>query len=198
MSCFIGILRMRRRLARHDAWRGPASASRSTSSSRVRWGAIPYLYCSEAVDEGSVAGRFAAGAHVACEAPHGREGFGHAEYVRGHGTHVPGGAVRRLAPVAIVQRPKHPHHARGFRLRHRRGFRPLQVRYLFDARYLHHRLPLLVLVLVWLLAVRLCTWLKNISTASSSRCSHRLPPGSLEICWSASPVPRAVNRSRLS
>src|SRR4029078_5991273 len=37
---------------------------------------------------------------------------------------------------------------------------------------------------------------KNMSTASSMSRAHRVPPGSLEICWSTKPVVIAVQRSR--
>src|SRR5450631_397896 len=38
-------------------------------------------------------------------------------------------------------------------------------------------------------------WVRNMRTTSSTSRVHRSPPGSLEICWSTSPVSRAVQTS---
>src|SRR5674476_595304 len=38
-------------------------------------------------------------------------------------------------------------------------------------------------------------WVRNMCTTSSTSRVHRSPPGSLEICWSTSPVSRAVQTS---
>src|SRR5439155_26847108 len=42
------------------------------------------------------------------------------------------------------------------------------------------------------------TWSRNMSTTSSTRRVHRLPPGSLAICWNEIPEISPVQRSKYS
>src|SRR5665213_3277344 len=131
---------------------------------------------------------------------HGRAGFACAQHVLIHRTNVPRRAFGRGRPRFDVQRPEHSERAFQLMLLQVHGFVMAQwfERRHVDGRHGHDRGPLVRSVRDEGFLVAWCCWqwARNISIDSSINPVQRSPPGSLETCWSTSPVISAVHRSR--